>query len=279
LSRAANPAHGRGLTRRPVGIFDSGLGGLTVVKAIQKQVPGENLVYFGDTARIPYGSKSKDSIIHYTRQIIRFLLKKERVKVLVVACNTSSAWALKEVRREFDIPILGVINPGAQAAVEVSRNGRVGVIGTEGTIYSGAYPDAIRALNPGMRVFTQPCPLLVPLVEEGKLSGPVTEMVAREYLRPLLRSGVDTLLLGCTHYPLLKPVLKKIVGNKVRIVDSAEETAKNLRLNLEPYGRAASGRGSSKFYVSDLSRKFKEHAQRFLGRPIARVEKIFIEKY
>ncbi len=266
-------------THRPVGIFDSGLGGLTVVKAIQRQLPGEKLVYFGDTARIPYGSKSKDTIIHYTRQIIRFLVKRERVKVLVVACNTSSAWALKEVRREFDIPILGVINPGAQAAVEVTRNGRIGVIGTEGTIYSGAYPDAIHALNSGIRVFTQPCPLFVPLVEEGRLSGSVTETVAGEYLRPLLRSAVDTLLLGCTHYPLLKPVLKKIAGNKVRIVDSAEETAINLRLNLESYGGVASGRGSSKFYVSDLSRKFKEHAQRFLGRPIAKVEKIFIEKY
>jgi len=266
-------------SRRPVGIFDSGLGGLTVVKAIQKQLPSENLVYFGDTARIPYGSKSKDTIIHYTRQIIRFLLKKERVKVLVVACNTSSAWALKEVRREFDIPILGVINPGAQAAMEVTRNGRIGVIGTEGTIYSGAYPDAIHALNPHAQVFVQACPLLVPLVEEGKLSGLVTETVVREYLRPLLRSGVDTLLLGCTHYPLLKRVIQKIVGKKVRIVDSAEETAKSLKLNLEAYGADAPGKRLSRFYVSDLSRKFKEHAQRFLGRSIHKVEKVFIEKF
>ncbi len=264
---------------RPVGIFDSGLGGLTVVKAVQKQLPNENLVYFGDTARIPYGSKSQDTIIHYTRQIIRFLMKKERVKVLVVACNTSSAWALQQVKREFDIPILGVINPGAQAAVEATRNGRVGVIGTEGTIYSDAYPEALHALNPKTKVFTQACPLFVPLVEESKLSGPVIEAVAREYLRPLLRSKIDTLLLGCTHYPLLKPVLQKIAGPKVRIVDSAEETAKSLRLNLESYGGESSGRGSSKFYVSDLSRKFKEHAQKFLGRPIAKVEKIFIEKY
>lgn len=262
-----------------MGIFDSGLGGLTVVKAIQKQLPGENLVYFGDTARIPYGSKSKDTIIHYTRQIIRFLLKKEKVKVLVVACNTSSAWALKEVRREFDIPILGVINPGAQAAMEVTRNGRIGVIGTEGTIYSGAYPDAIHTLSPHAQVYAQPCPLLVPLVEEGKLSGLVTETVVREYLRPLLRSGVDTLLLGCTHYPLLKRVIQQFAGSKVRIVDSAEETAKSLKLNLEAYGAGSPGKGSSRFYVSDLSRKFKEHAQRFLGRAIPKVEKVFIEKF
>ncbi len=279
LSRKGTRTRSTGASHRPVGIFDSGLGGLTVVKAIRKQVPGEDLVYFGDTARIPYGSKSKDTIIHYTRQIIRFLIQKEKVKVLVVACNTSSAWALREIRREFDIPILGVINPGAQAAVEVTRNGRIGVIGTEGTIYSGAYPDAIHSLDPRLKVYTQACPLLVPLVEEGKLSGLVTETVAKEYLRPLLRSRVDTLLLGCTHYPLLKQTLKKIAGSKVRIVDSAEETAKSLKLNLEAYGAGSSGRGSAKFYVSDLSRKFKEHAQRFLGRHIAKVEKIFIEKY
>jgi glutamate racemase len=237
------------------------------------------LAYFGDTARIPYGSKSKDTVVHFTRQIIRFLLKKERVKVMVVACNTSSALALKEVRREFNLPILGVLEPGAQAAVEVTRNGRIGVIGTEGTIYSGAYPDAIHALNPQARVFTQACPLFVPLVEEGKLAGPVTEAVAREYLRPLLKAKVDTLLLGCTHYPLLKPVLKKIAGPRVLIVDSAEETAKSLHWNLEAYGLGAGGRGNARFYVSDLSRKFKEHAQRFLGRSINKVEKIFIENY
>lgn len=267
------------MKHQPIGIFDSGLGGLTVVKAIQKVLPNEKLAYFGDTARIPYGSKSKDTVIHFTRQIIRFLIRKEKVKVLVVACNTSSALALRKVRGEFPIPILGVLEPGAQAAVEVTRNGRIGVIGTEGTIFSGAYPDAIHALNPKAKVFTQSCPLFVPLVEEGKLSGPVTETVAREYLRPLLRQKVDTLLLGCTHYPLLKPVLRKIAGPKVRIVDSAEETAKSLRRNLETLGSGANGGGKAKFYVSDLSRKFKEQAQRFLGSHITKVEKIFIEKY
>ncbi len=263
----------------PIGIFDSGLGGLTVVKAIQKELPRERLVYFGDTARIPYGSKSKDTIIHYAMQIVRFLIKRESVKGVVVACNTSSAWALDELHKEFDIPILGVIRPGASAAVEVTRNGRIGVIGTEGTISSGVYPNTIHALMPKAKVFTKACPLFVPLVEEGKLSGPVAESVAREYLKPLLKSGIDTLLLGCTHYPLLKGCLSKIAGRKVRIVDSAEETAKSLHQNLDSFGIGSGARGAGTYYVSDLSRKFKEHAQQFLGRHIPKVEKVFIEKY
>lgn len=263
----------------PIGIFDSGLGGLTVVKAVQKELPNEKLVYFGDTARIPYGTKGPETILHYAQQIVRFLLKREKVKAVVVACNTSSAWALKDLRKEFDIPILGVIEPGAYAAVNVTRNGKIGVIGTEGTIYSGAYPEAIHELNSHFKVFTKACPLFVPLVEEGKLLGPLTEAVAREYLRPLLKAGIDTLLLGCTHYPLLKGVLAKVTGKRVKIVDSAEETARSLHRNLETHGVPMNGRGGSQYYVSDLSRKFKEQAQRFLGRNIAKVEKIFIEKY
>jgi len=267
------------LKHRPIGIFDSGLGGLTVVKAIQKELPQERLVYFGDTARIPYGTKSPDTIIRYSRQIIRFLLYREKVKAVVVACNTSSAWALASMRREFKVPILGVIEPGAYAAVEATRNGRIGVIGTEGTIYSGAYLKAIHQLMPKAKVFSRPCPLFVPLVEEGKLRGLVAEAVIREYLKPLLKEKIDTLLLGCTHYPLLKNTIGRIAGEKVKIVDSADETARTLHRNLETYGVELSGRGNGKYYVSDLSRKFKEHAQRFLGREISRVEKVFIEKY
>jgi len=264
---------------RPIGVFDSGLGGLTVVKAIRKELPREKLAYFGDTARIPYGTKAPETILRYSRQIVRFLLKKEKVKAVVVACNTSSAWALKTLRREFDIPILGVIEPGAYAAVEVTRNGKIGVIGTEGTIYSKAYPEAIHALNPKIKVAAQACPLFVPLVEEGKLTGPLAEEVVREYLRPVLRAGVDTLLLGCTHYPLLRKTLAKVAGPKVRIVDSAEETARSLHRNLESHGIELAGHGGGSYYVSDLSRKFKEHAQRFLGRTIPKVERVFIEKY
>jgi glutamate racemase len=267
------------LKHGPIGIFDSGLGGLTVVKAIQKELPHEGFAYFGDTARIPYGNKSPDTIIRYARQIIRFFLKKEKVKCVVVACNTSSAWALETVRREFPIPLLGVIEPGATAAISATRNGRIGVIGTEGTVASGAYEKAIHRIFPKARVFSKACPLFVPLVEEGKLSGPVTEAVAREYLKPLLTAGIDTLVLGCTHYPLLKKTLAKITGPKVRIVDSAEETAKSLRHNLEVYGLPASEKRGGHYYVSDLSRKFKEQAQRFLGRHIDKVRTVFIEGY
>ena len=267
------------MKHRPIGIFDSGLGGLTVVKAIQKELPREKLVYFGDTARIPYGTKSPDTIIRYARQIIRFFRKEQNVKCVVVACNTSSAWALERVRGEFPIPILGVIEPGAYAAVEATRNGRIGVIGTEGTIASGAYVKAIRHLMPKAKVFSKACPLFVPLVEEGKTSGPVTEAVVREYLKPLTKAKIDTLVLGCTHYPLLKRTISKVAGKRVRIVDSAEETARNLHRNLDIHGIELSGHGGGKFYVSDLSRKFKEQAQRFLGKHIPKVEKIFIEKY
>lgn len=267
------------MKHRPIGVFDSGLGGLTVVKAIQRELPKEKLVYFGDTARIPYGTKGPETIRHYARQIVRFLLKREKVKAVVVACNTSSAWALKDLRKEFHIPILGVIEPGAFAAVEVTRNGRIGVIGTEGTIQSGAYPEAIHRLSPKAKVIVKACPLFVPLVEEGKLSGPVAVSIAREYLRPLLKAGIDTLLLGCTHYPLLKGTFAKIAGKKVRIVDSADETARSLHRDLGMHGIEISGHGGGSYYVSDLSRKFKEHAQRFLGRHIPKVEKIFIEKY
>ncbi len=267
------------MRHRPIGIFDSGLGGLTVVKAIQKELPREKLVYFGDTARIPYGTKSPDTIIRYARQIIRFFRKEQNVKCVVVACNTSSAWALEKVRGEFPIPILGVIEPGAYAAVEATRNGRIGVIGTEGTIASCAYVKAIRHLMPKAKVFSKACPLFVPLVEEGKTSGPVTEAVVREYLKPLTKAKIDTLVLGCTHYPLLKRTISKVAGKRVRIVDSAEETARNLHRNLDIHGIELSGHGGGKYYVSDLSRKFKEQAQRFLGKHIPKVEKIFIEKY
>jgi glutamate racemase len=267
------------LKHRPIGIFDSGLGGLTVFKAIQKELPKERIVYFGDTARIPYGTKSPDTIVRYARQIIRFFQKTEKVKCVVVACNTSSAWALDKIRQEFTLPILGVIEPGAYSAVEVTRNGRIGVIGTEGTVASGAYERAIHRLMPKAKVFSRACPLFVPLVEEGKLTGPIAEAVAKEYLKPLLKAKIDTLVLGCTHYPLLKRTLAKVAGKRVRIVDSAEETARSLHRNLEMHGVELDGRGVSKFFVSDLSRKFKEQAQRFLGRHIAKVEKIFIEKY
>jgi glutamate racemase len=266
------------LDPRPIGIFDSGLGGLTVARAVRQALPRERIVYFGDTARIPYGNKSPQTVIRFSRQIARFL-GRQRVKFLVVACNTASSWALESLRREAGVPVLGVIEPGAHAAVEVTRNGRIGIIGTEGTVASGAYPRAVRSLRPGARVRMQACPLFVPLVEEGKVSGPVTDLVAREYLRPLLRDRIDTLVLGCTHYPLLKAALQRLVGRHVRIIDSAEETARVLKWSLEQMSLLSKGRGGERFYVSDLSAKFRDHAQRFLGRPIRRVTRVSIERY
>lgn len=263
---------------RPIGIFDSGLGGLTVARAIRAALPRERIVYFGDTARIPYGNKSPQTIVRFSLQITRFL-KRQRIKFLVVACNTASSWAIDVLRRKAGIPVLGVIEPGAHAAVEVTRNGRIGVIGTEGTVASGAYPRAIRSLRPAARVRQKPCPLFVPLVEEGRISGPVTDLVVREYLKPLLRDRIDTLVLGCTHYPLLKRTLKRQAGPSVRIIDSAEETARVLKWSLEQMGLLSRGRGGERFFVSDLSRKFREHAQRFLGRSIPRVTKVDIESY
>ncbi len=263
---------------RPIGIFDSGLGGLTVAQAIRRSLPREKIVYFGDTARIPYGTKSPATVIQFSRQIARFL-RKRKVKFLVVACNTASAWALDTLRRESGVPVLGVIEPGAHAAVEVTRNGNIGVIGTEGTVASGAYTRAIRALRPGTRVSVKACPLFVPLVEEGKLVGPVTRLIAAEYLAPLLKNRIDTLVLGCTHYPLLKKTLQRQAGKKVRIIDSAEETARVLKWSLEQMHLLSGGKGGERFFVSDLSRKFKEHAQRFLGRPIRKVTRVAIEQY
>jgi len=263
--------------RRPIGVFDSGLGGLTVVQALLRLLPNERVVYFGDTARIPYGSKSPDTVLRYSQQILHFLATKD-VKFAVVACNTASSLALPRLKPG-RFPILGVLEPGARAAGEVTRANRIGVIGTEGTVRSNAYPRAIRALLPKAKVVQQACPLFVPLVEEGRITGPVVEAVAKGYLRPLLKERIDTLLLGCTHYPILKRVLQKVAGPGVRIIDSAEETAKTLRLDLGLRGLLSKGRGGESFYVSDISTRFKEQAELCLGRPIHRVQRVLIEQY
>ncbi len=265
------------MDKRPIGVFDSGLGGLTVVRSILRALPGEKVVYFGDTARIPYGSKSPDTVLRYSEQNIRFL-KTHRVKFVVVACNTASSLALPRLRPG-RIPFLGVIEPGAQAAVAITRTGVIGVIGTEGTVRSKAYPQAIHRLFPKARIFQQACPLFVPLVEEGRVRGPVVEEIARGYLRPLLSRKIDTLVLGCTHYPILKPVLQRIVGPKVRIIDSADETAKTLEMDLNLRNLRSQGRGSQEYYVSDISARFKEQAQLCLGRPVHRVRRVPIEKF
>ena len=255
-----------------IGVFDSGLGGLTVFRALSRRMPEESLVYFGDTAHVPYGSKSPQAVERYSVAVARFLASKG-VKLLVVACNTSSALALSAIRRAVKVPVVGVIEPGARAALAANRGGRIGVIGTEATVRSGAYPRALKALGSRARTVSQPCPLFVPLVEEGWWRGKVTDEVARLYAAPLRRAGVDTLILGCTHYPYLKPVLSRAMGREVRLIDSAEETAVSVeevlaRLDLRaPGGR----RGRREFYASDAPERFKRLARRMLGSSVSRV--------
>jgi glutamate racemase len=256
----------------PLGVFDSGIGGLTVAHAVFERLPGESVVYFGDTARVPYGPKSPETVRRYSGEILQYLLQRG-VKMVVVACNTSTAHALDDLRRRSPVPVIGVIEPGAKAAVAATR-GRIGVIGTAGTIASGAYERAIKAQRPDAIVISQACPLFVPLIEEGWFDHPATELIAREYLEPLLASQVDVLVLGCTHYPLLKPLLGRVLGPGVRLIDSAEETAAEVARELAAGGLAAdpSKRGTHEFVVSDDEPHFRLISERFLGERIQSVE-------
>lgn len=271
------------MSRAPIGVFDSGVGGLTVAREIMRNLPNEHIVYFGDTARVPYGSKSKETIIRFSRQIIRFLLT-QNVKAIVIACNTASALALDEVEKEFDIPIIGVVKPGAQVAAETTVNKKIGVIATEGTINSRMYDKLITEQNPEITVYGKACPLFVPLVEEGWLKDPVTEEVARRYLDELLVQDIDSLILGCTHYPLLRSLLRGVVGDKVNLVNPAYETAKALeRLlkekNLENPGTKEPTNEPYRFFVSDAADKFKNFANSILPYDIETTQKIHIEEY
>ncbi len=250
----------------PIGIFDSGIGGLTVARAIYERLPTESTIYFGDTARVPYGPKSPETVRRYSLEILDWLLR-QGVKSVVVACNTSTAHALDALRDASPVPVLGVIEPGARAAAAATRGGGIGVIGTAGTVASQAYPRAIRAVLPGARIEQAACPLFVPLVEEGWFEHPATALVAEEYLGGLRRSGVDTLVLGCTHYPLLKPLLHRVMGAEVALIDSAEETARALAASLAESGTASgtSVPGSHRFVVSDDQARFLQVGARFLG--------------
>ena len=267
----------------PIGVFDSGVGGLTVAKEIMAQIPNERIIYFGDTARVPYGSKSKATITKYTDQIIRFLTTQD-VKALVIACNTMSAYALEKVEKEIDIPIIGVVKPGARVATAQTRNNKIGVIATEGTIGSGLYERFIQNINPSIEVFGKACPLFCPLVEEGMLNDPVTDEIARRYLKELMEKDIDTLIMGCTHYPLLAPTLARIVGEKVTLVNPAYETAKGLKQLLEannllsPVSFIEQGK-SHEFYVSDLADKFRSFAANILHDENLTTTKVDIEKY
>ncbi len=253
----------------PIGVFDSGIGGLTVVRHLASRLEKESIVYFGDTARVPYGSKSEDTVKRFSFENTKFLLN-HGVKLVVVACNTASAVALEDLRKAFEVPVVGMIESSARAAVRLTRNKAVGVIGTLATIESGAYERAIRARDASVKVFSRPCPLFVPLAEEGWMSHPVAETVAKEYLAGLREGNIDVLLLGCTHYPVLREVIQKVIGEGVTLVDSGEEAVNEVSSVLKEKGMEATGRGAvdRHFYVSDIPRKFREVGERFLGQPI-----------
>lgn len=266
----------------PIGVFDSGVGGLTVAREIMRQLPEESMIYFGDTARVPYGSKSKDTIIRYSRQIVNFLLSKG-VKAVVVACNTASALALTELQREYIVPIIGMVQPGAVAAMKATKNKNIGIIGTNATIKSGQYGTYLRKLDPKVTVVTKACPLFVPLVEEGWLKDEVTLEVAKRYLDPLLAQDIDTLILGCTHYPLLRSLLKGVVGDKVTLVNPAYETALALGRMLEDKGILREGKEEEefpyRFFVSDEEEYFQQFANSILPYDVKTTEQIRIEEY
>jgi len=252
-------------TNRPIGIFDSGLGGLTVYQAVKELLPNEQVVYLGDTARVPYGSRSKATVLEYSRENTRFL-ESHNVKAVVVACNTASAYALDQLGQEFDLPFLGVIEPGAKAAVAASERQQIGVIATHATIHSAAYVRAINELSHKAQIFSQACPLLVPLVEEGWLEDGASRLILQRYLKPLQIAQIDTLILGCTHYPLLQALLTQILGAKVTLINSAAQTANALHIKLQAHHILAQTRaGDDQFYVTDLSEKFAQVAARFLG--------------
>lgn len=259
----------------PIGVFDSGLGGLTVVKALMRALPCEDIVYFGDTARLPYGTKSRESIIRFSRENAGLLLR-HRVKMIVVACHSSSSHALATLKAKFPVPIIGVIDPGVKKAVNVTERKIVGVIATPSTINSKAYAKKMREADSSIKVVSQACPLFVPLVEEGWFNTRVTLMIARGYLNTIKKAQADTLILGCTHYPLLKSVLRKIMGPRVALVDSAREVAHEVKslLNAKEMARAGRHKARYLFLISDEPEHFRSSARRFLGCDIKNVKRV-----
>jgi len=270
-----------GKARRPrpdqaIGVFDSGVGGLTVLEALSRHMPRENLMYLGDTARVPYGPKSGETITGYAIETADFFVDRG-VKLIVVACNTTTALALDLLRQRYSIPIVGVVEPGARAALGVTRNHRVGVIGTEATVASGAYAQHLRALAPDIEIFTRACPLFVPLAEEGWTGNDVARRTVSTYLASLKKSGIDTLILGCTHYPLLAKSIGDYMGSRVRLVDSAEETAREVKkvLTAQKLARKA-GKGSASFFVTDLADRFARIGERFYGSSVASAVRVVL---
>ena len=267
---------------KAIGVFDSGIGGLTVVREIMRNIPDERIIYFGDTARLPYGNKSRETIIRFSRQILHFLQTRD-VKALVIACNTASALALETIQKEVDIPIIGVVKTGAKVACKTTRNNRIGVIATKATISSGLYTDFIHQIRPEAEVIGKACPLFVPLVEEGWRKDPVTREVAARYLEELKDKDIDTLILGCTHYPLLRSLIGDIMGDQVTLVNPAYETALQLKELLQEHGIASDtkpqGENPYEFYVSDAAESFRDFANAILPIDIDRAKKINIEEY
>ena len=266
------------ITTQPVGVFDSGIGGLTVVHALRKVLPAEDIFYLGDTARLPYGTKNQATIERYSLEIAGLLLS-ERAKIIVVACNTATALALPRLQDTLRVPVIGVIAPGARAAVKTTKSGRIGVIGTRATMTSGAYEQTIQALRPNATVISQPCPLLVPLIEEGMLRGAIAEEILHLYLDPLLLEGVDTLVLGCTHYPLLAPLISEVVGEGITLVDSAENCAIAVAQLLKELNllNRSNELGHLDVALTDESNPFLQTAERELSLTIDRLEKRVVQ--
>ncbi len=270
---------GNSYDNRPIGVFDSGLGGLTVLKAIHNLMPNEDIVYFGDSGRTPYGTKSKETVIKYTFQDVNFLLKQD-VKMIVIACNTASACSLQIIREHFDLPIVEVVEPGSHAAVSATRNGKIGVIGTSATVASGVYENAVKKLLPDCDFHAKACPLFVPLVEEGWWDNDISRSVANEYLSDMKQSGVDTLVLGCTHYPYLQKVIGETMGENVTLVNSALEVAKRVKSEVEKHalGADVANNGSVEYFTSDSVDKFASLGSVFIGKPMVNVSKVAIDK-
>ncbi len=262
------------MRQRPIGIFDSGVGGLTVVKEIFKTLPREQIIYLGDTARVPYGTKSPESVKHFSIENADFLMQFD-VKLIIVACNTASSISLPILRKIFKVPIVGVIKPGAQKAVKITKSGKIGVIGTPTTIKSGSYEKEIKRICGNIKVISEACPLFVPLAEEGWLNGKIPFDITKKYLTPLTRKKIDTLVLGCTHYPLLKYVISQVIGNNVKIVDSASSVAEESsnilrRINILS---TAEKKPAHRFFATDAVEQFAKVGERFLGKKIGKVRR------
>lgn len=263
----------KNLHRRPIGVFDSGIGGLTVARALFELLPSEDIIYLGDSARLPYGTKSKETVILYSIECLKFLLSK-KVKMIVVACNTASSVAVPFLQKITKVPVIGVLIPGSESAVKQTKNNKIGVIGTKGTINSGAYKNQIHKVNKNVEVYSQACSLFVQLAEDGWTDNKIAELTAIEYLKDIKRKGIDTMILGCTHYPILKKTIRKVVGKKIKLIDSGEETAKEVKniLTNRNLLNTQKKKGEHKFFVTDFPNNFHHIAERFLGTKIKNIK-------